>query len=70
MLPAGSMSSAAATRDHVVPKCHGGTQIMIICFTCNNLKGDMDLDAWNWYMRSNPYWWKTHPRKPGRFRGI
>lgn len=35
----------AATRDHIIPKCHGGPKnknLVAACVQCNNLRGDMD----------------------------
>lgn len=32
------------TRDHVVPKCDGGTAVLIVCAACNNEKGNMPPD--------------------------
>lgn len=46
-----------ATRDHVVPRIHGGREIIVCCFTCNNTKGDMLPDVWRAYMAANPGWW-------------
>lgn len=34
----------AATRDHVVPKSRGGRYTVPCCFSCNNLKADMDVE--------------------------
>lgn len=33
------------TRDHVVPRCEGGTAILIVCAECNAEKGAMPPDA-------------------------
>lgn len=32
------------TRDHVVPKSKGGSAILVVCYACNNAKGDMMPD--------------------------
>jgi hypothetical protein len=45
------------TRDHVIPRCRGGTEIIICCLKCNGIKGDMDEQEWFAYMRANPGWW-------------
>ena len=39
------------TRDHIVPKSRGGARgdpsnILVVCFKCNNQKGDMLLSEW------------------------
>lgn len=49
----------AITRDHVEAKTHGGKQdgnLVASCFTCNNLRGDMDAIAFynilqKWFQR-------------------
>jgi hypothetical protein len=46
------------TRDHVLPRSHGGTRTTICCFTCNGIKGDMLPGAWEAFMVANPRWWK------------
>lgn len=63
--PFGSLSSAAATRDHVVPQVRGGTATVFACFTCNGLKGQMGPDEWRTFMLMAPLWWVVHPLKPG-----
>lgn len=45
------------TRDHVIPKSKGGTKIIVACWTCNNVKGDMLPDVWERFMMENPEWW-------------
>lgn len=30
-----------ATRDHVIPRCDGGTRVVAACRECNNRKGSM-----------------------------
>lgn len=67
-------SETAATRDHLLPQCQGGTFKVWACFSCNNLKGNMMpqylkciiAQEWAVFRAMNPEWWKTHPRKPGR----
>jgi len=59
---AGSRSSLMATRDHVVPKCRGGSHTVWACFTCNTLKGDMAPERWRKFMADNPEWWRDGPR--------
>lgn len=63
--PVGSRSTAAATIDHVTPKCEGGCETVWACFTCNNVKADMNPDEWARFRREHPFWWKTLARKPG-----
>jgi hypothetical protein len=45
------------TRDHVIPRCRGGTVKIICCLKCNGIKSDMLPDAWAAYMAANPGWW-------------
>lgn len=45
------------TRDHVIPRCRGGTELVICCITCNTIKADMLPDQWRAYMTANPDWW-------------
>jgi 5-methylcytosine-specific restriction endonuclease McrA len=33
------------TRDHVVPLCKGGTAILMVCYGCNQRKGDIMPDV-------------------------
>lgn len=52
-------SSTAMTRDHVMPKCVGGTRKVRCCRLCNQLKGDMHPSVWRWFQGAYPGWWKT-----------
>lgn len=56
----GSMSGAstAFTRDHVIPKAHGGETTVPCCLACNNLKGDMTPAEWLSFCERNPRWWE------------
>jgi hypothetical protein len=45
------------TRDHLVPRSHGGRSIIICCLQCNGIKADMLPDQWASYMAANPGWW-------------
>lgn len=54
----GSRSLVAATKDHVVPKSHGGQRTVWCCRQCNTLKGNMTPVEWSNFMRANPGWWK------------
>lgn len=48
-----------ATRDHIIPRCRGGSKkgIVICCATCNGIKADMTPDEWQAYMIATPSWW-------------
>jgi len=53
--------SNMATREHVIPRAHGGennNNLVIACLLCNSLRGDMDATAFynfmNKYFRRNP----------------
>jgi hypothetical protein len=45
------------TRDHVMPKCANGKEIIICCRQCNGIKGHMLPDQWRSFMAANPGWW-------------
>lgn len=45
------------TRDHVIPRCRGGTAKIICCLTCNGIKADMLPEEWDGFMEANPGWW-------------
>lgn len=36
----------APTRDHVLPRSKGGTALLIVCWRCNNDKGDTMPDVY------------------------
>lgn len=38
------------TRDHIIPRCQGGTRTIIVCMDCNNRKADMPPAAWLQYV--------------------
>lgn len=42
--PAGNEFSP--TRDHIRPKSHGGTEVLICCTTCNGDKKALSLEEW------------------------
>lgn len=48
-----------ATRDHYLPKKHGGKGKgdVICCAACNETKGDMLPAAWRAFMVRHPQWW-------------
>lgn len=50
-------SGLVRTRDHVYPKCDGGTWTVPSCFACNQLKGSMHPTEWDAFRRNNPKWW-------------
>jgi 5-methylcytosine-specific restriction endonuclease McrA len=45
------------TLDHVHPKSKGGKKVIVACWTCNGIKGDMLYDEWIAFMAANPEWW-------------
>jgi hypothetical protein len=53
-----SRCGTAATRDHVMPKCVGGTRKVPCCQACNSLKGDIHPGVWRWFTEKNPGWWR------------
>lgn len=54
-----SPSRTAMTRDHVMPKCVGGTRRVRCCRQCNGLKGDIHPSVWRWFTETFPGWWKS-----------
>jgi hypothetical protein len=46
------------TRDHVVPRCEGGTITVVVCHTCNHNKADRSLDEWLAFLA-----WTDDPRQ-------
>jgi len=66
----GTPIDLAKTRDHYIPLSRGGLNvkenIRSACYRCNALKGDMMPDAWEQFMRDNPYWWQIQVNKPQR----
>lgn len=66
--PVGSSSSAAATRDHPLPKCLGGKDgdVVWCCWTCNQLKKNMTPAEWKRFMDETPEWWKRPDHRRAR----
>jgi hypothetical protein len=62
------VGDTSATRDHIVPKAHGGRFVKIpACRKCNLVKADMSLDAFlktNYFSavrkHRHPYQWPVH----------
>lgn len=38
------------TRDHVIPRCHGGMRVIVVCRDCNNRKADKTPADWLRYV--------------------
>ena len=55
----GGRSRTALTRDHVMPRCVGGTRKVRCCRQCNGLKGDIHPSVWRWFTVEHPGWWRT-----------
>jgi hypothetical protein len=47
------------TKDHVVPRSKGGTDTVLCCYQCNQMKSDGSPEEWEAFMRTNPSWWMT-----------
>ncbi len=60
-----SHSSVAATRDHWIPACKGGTVRLWACRLCNALKGCMTPAEWLAFRVAHPEWWKRPEFKRG-----
>lgn len=58
MLPG---TATAPTRDHMIPLSRGGlnvrANIVMACFKCNSVKGNMLPDEWAAFNAENPNWW-------------
>lgn len=55
MTPEGSDNpKAQRTRDHVVPKCSGGTLTVIACRECNETRGHAPLEVFHAFLRLDP----------------
>lgn len=56
-------SKNSATRDHFVPKSHGGRRTVWSCRHCNQLKGDLFPQRWDRFRRAFPNYrreFRTH----------
>lgn len=40
-------------------KSHGGWKTVQCCRQCNNLKGDIFVEEWFWFIGRHPKYWKT-----------
>lgn len=45
------------TKDHVIPASRGGTETVMCCYQCNQMKADAMPDEWTAFMRENAMWW-------------
>lgn len=52
-----SLSRVAATKDHAVPQCLGGTETVWCCRQCNSIKGKLSPAEWAAFMAACPRWW-------------
>lgn len=61
----------APTRDHVIPRKHGGDngEIRPACAKCNTIKAHMMPDRWVLFMALNPSWWLLGKRALRTARG-
>lgn len=53
----------APTLDHIHPRSKGGRKVVVACWTCNGIKGDMLYDEWIAFMVANPGWWTRSKSK-------
>ena len=64
----------APTRDHVHPKSRRwgdqSNRIVWACYACNQMKGDMSLDAWRRVMEEVPEWWRLAEKRGPRGRQL
>lgn len=54
-----STSGTAFTLDHVKAKSDGGWKRVPCCRACNNLKADLPMADWFWFIGAFKRWWKT-----------
>lgn len=60
----------SATKDHIHPRCLGGTVTVPCCLHCNHLKADMTADKWWWVMNTFPNWWRDFRSRRDLLRSI
>jgi|GEM_PF-729887 len=75
LLSRGGRKALSATRDHIVPKAHGGRVTVDCCTACNSLKGDMSPSKWTRFCSQNPEWWSLYRegnnrRSAGELRNV
>lgn len=66
--PWGEPDGLERTRDHYVPRAHGGRKTVPCCRYCNGLKRDMKPEEWWGFRHRNPHFWPR--REPVRIRAI
>ena len=59
LTPAEPQGPLSFTLDHVNALSRGGYRRVPCCRQCNQLKGDLHMDDWFWFIRSFARWWKT-----------
>lgn len=59
LVPPGTGSKLEITRDHVKAKSQGGWKTVQCCRQCNQLKADIFVEEWFWFIKNHPRYWKT-----------
>lgn len=59
LTPSGEQAGTALTFDHVKPQSDGGWRRVPCCRTCNQLKGNLPMEDWFWFIGAFKRWWKT-----------
>lgn len=57
--PTNSPRDTAFTLDHVKAQAEGGWRRVPCCRKCNELKGDLPMESWFWFIGAFERWWKT-----------
>lgn len=58
LTPPGERTGTSFTFDHVKAQSLGGWKRVPCCQKCNNLKDNLPMEDWFWFIRSFPRWWK------------
>ncbi|PZO89082.1 MAG: hypothetical protein DI623_11425, partial [Sphingomonas sanxanigenens] len=59
----------AFTYDHVVPESRGGQRFLPCCRKCNELKADLPIGCWLWFIDHYARWWRTFT-SPSQVRNV
>lgn len=58
LTPGKDQKGTSFTLDHVKARAAGGFRRVPCCHKCNQLKSDMHMEDWFWFIRAFPRWWK------------
>lgn len=60
LTPALPEKSTSFTLDHVKAESWGGFRKVPCCRKCNQLKSDIDMSQWWWFVKNTPRYWKLY----------